>query len=228
MISPSVTEIVHSFSALQATPYYDSVNSICWERSLVGNFAELVQKLPLNGDVTAINRKELEALQLTTAGDAARQVILQDLHLLASIGAAPVLNLIKHYHADEEPIVIATDVYSFHVDRSPVPTDTYLCTYYGAASDILLNSEAEQLVLVPAIRQQLLEIYDGPSSGFEDFLTENYFDLHYRAKANAQPINLGNGHLWKLAVDHPSQRVLPCIHRAPKENDGEYRLLLIC
>ncbi|EPL5391291.1 hypothetical protein LJQ56_003316, partial [Acinetobacter baumannii] len=23
-------------------------------------------------------------------------------------------------------------------------------------------------------------------------------------------------------------KVLPCVHRAPVENDGEYRLLLIC
>jgi hypothetical protein len=31
-----------------------------------------------------------------------------------------------------------------------------------------------------------------------------------------------------LAVDHPTQQVLPCVHRAPIEIDGEYRLLLIC
>ncbi|RYZ28666.1 MAG: DUF1826 domain-containing protein, partial [Chitinophagaceae bacterium] len=29
-------------------------------------------------------------------------------------------------------------------------------------------------------------------------------------------------------VDHPKQQVLPCIHRAPIENEGECRLLLIC
>jgi hypothetical protein len=29
-------------------------------------------------------------------------------------------------------------------------------------------------------------------------------------------------------VDHPEQQVLPCVHRAPLENNGEYRLLLIC
>lgn len=55
-----------------------------------------------------------------------------------------------------------------------------------------------------------------------------FFDLHYQPKAHAQPINLGIGHIWRLAVDHPTQKVLPCVHRAPVENDGEYRLLLIC
>ena len=71
-------------------------------------------------------------------------------------------------------------------------------------------------------------MFDGAEDEFEDFLKENFFDLHYQAKADSEPINLGIGHLWRLAVDHPEQKVLPCVHRAPKENEGEYRLLLIC
>jgi hypothetical protein len=59
-------------------------------------------------------------------------------------------------------------------------------------------------------------------------LKENYLDLHYKAKPHVTPINLGIGYLWRLAVGHPKQQVLPCIHRAPIENEGEYRLLLIC
>jgi hypothetical protein len=62
----------------------------------------------------------------------------------------------------------------------------------------------------------------------EDFLKENYFDLHYQTQPNAIPIHLGIGHLCSLAVDHPTQQALPCIHRVPIEKDGEYRLLLIC
>ena len=62
----------------------------------------------------------------------------------------------------------------------------------------------------------------------ETFLEEYFFDLHYQPKPDIEPINLGLGHLWRLAVDHPTQQVLPCVHRAPTENDGEYRLLLIC
>ena len=78
------------------------------------------------------------------------------------------------------------------------------------------------------IRAKLKELYDGPEAGFEDFLEEYFFDLHYQPKPDAKPINLGQGHLWRLAVDHPTQQALPCVHRAPVENEGEYRLLLIC
>jgi len=52
--------------------------------------------------------------------------------------------------------------------------------------------------------------------------------LHYRAQAMANPISLGLGHLWRLAVDYPESQVLPCIHRAPEENNGQLRLLMIC
>ena len=95
------------------------------------------------------------------------------------------------------------------------------------ASDIISNDQAEQKILIPEIRKKLQELHEGPTEDFEDFLKENYFDLHYQAKPNASPVNLGTGHLWRLAVDHPEQQVLACIHRAPREN-GEYRLLLIC
>lgn len=103
-----------------------------------------------------------------------------------------------------------------------------MCTYHGAASDIIANKEARQKVLIPEIRAQLQALHDGPLEEFEDFLKENYFDLHYQALPNATPINLGVGHLWRLAVDHPTQQVPPCIHRAPIEREREYRLLLIC
>jgi hypothetical protein len=74
----------------------------------------------------------------------------------------------------------------------------------------------------------LAALHNGPAEELDDFLKENYFDLHYQAKPNATPVNLGLGHLWRLAVNHPEQQVLPCIHRAPIEKEGEYRLLLIC
>ena len=103
-----------------------------------------------------------------------------------------------------------------------------MCTYYGAASDIIPNEQAEQKILIPEIRKKLQELHNGSAEEFEGFLKENYFDLHYQEKPDSEPVNLGLGHLWRLAVDHPDQQVLPCIHRAPKENEGEYRLLLIC
>ena len=114
------------------------------------------------------------------------------------------------------------------MDRSPIATDTFLCTYYGASSEIVPNAEATQKVLVPEIRHELKKLYDGPDEGFESFLSEYFFDLHYQAQPNANIISLGVGHLWRLAVDHPGSEVLPCLHRAPKEKTGESRLLLIC
>lgn len=99
---------------------------------------------------------------------------MQDLQQLTQIGAAPVLNLIQCYARDDELDFIATDVYSYHVDRSPIATDTFLCTYHGAASDILPNAQVQQKILIPSIREQLRALYDGPEAGFEQFLTE-YF-----------------------------------------------------
>ena len=55
-----------------------------------------------------------------------------------------------------------------------------------------------------------------------------HLDVYKRQIPNAKSTNLGNGNLWRLSVDHPGQKVSPCVHRAPIENEGELRLLLIC
>jgi len=220
--------VVSTFSELVNTNFQGAMNAICWSRDLVGDFKEIVSKLQLKEDVTEVSIEDLLALQLSEKGNTARETILSDLQLLADIGASPALNLLKSYDRDEELDFISTDVYSYHVDRSTIGTDTFLCTYHGAASDILANNQVEQKVLIPEIREKLKELHNGSEEEFETFLKEYFFDLHYQPKPNAQPVNLGLGHLWKLAVDHPEQKVLPCVHRAPTENDGEYRLLLIC
>lgn len=225
--SPSVA-LVSNFNDLVTTRYQGTVNALCWERDLIGDFKEIVSRLTLQDHVTEVSAEDLSALDLSLQGDLARQIILQDLQQLTQIGAAPVLNLIQCYARDDELDFIATDVYSYHVDRSPIATDTFLCTYHGAASDILPNAQVQQKILIPSIREQLRALYDGPEAGFEQFLTEYFFDLHYQPLPDAKPINLGRGHLWRLAVDHPTQQVAPCVHRAPLEQDGEYRLLLIC
>lgn len=222
------TGTVSTFSELVNTNFQGAINAICWSRNLVGDFKELVSKLQLKENITEVSIEDLLALQLSERGDMARETILSDLQLLADLGASPSLNLLKSYERDEELDFISTDVYSYHVDRSTIGTDTFLCTYHGAASEILPNNQVEQKILIPEIREKLKELHNGPEAEFETFLKEYYFDLHYQPKPNAQPINLGAGHLWKLAVDHPEQKVLPCVHRAPTENDGEYRLLLIC
>lgn len=220
--------VVSNFSELVNSDFKDEMNAICWSRNLASDFTEIVNKLHLQENITEVSTDDLMALQLSQGGHLAREIILKDIQRLTDYGASPSLNLLKCYERDDELGFITTDVYSFHVDRSPIETDTFLCTYHGAASDILPNDQVEQKILIPEIRAKLKELYDGPEAGFKDFLEEYFFDLHYQPKPNAKPVNLGQGHLWRLAVDHPAQQALPCVHRAPVENEGEYRLLLIC
>lgn len=221
-------EVVSTFSELVNTSFLGALNAVCWYRDLAGDFKEIVSKLQLEQNITEVYPETLLALRLSEKGNIAREVILSDLRLLTDFGASPSLNLIKNYQRDNELDFISTDVYSYHVDRSPVAADTFLCTYYGTASDILPNDQVDQKILIPQIREKLKELHEGSEADFETFLSEHYFDLHYQPKPSAKAINLGLGHVWKLAVDHPEQEVLPCVHRAPVENDGEYRLLLIC
>lgn len=219
---------VTSFKELVAKSFVGNINALCWERKLEGDFAEIIEKIKLTENITSIEPDELLALELSEQGNHARQTILADWGLLKAHGAQPTLNIIKNYDRDDTHALIPTDVYSFHVDRSPVPTDTFLCTYYGQASEILPNAQARQKVLIPEIRNQLKKLYTGPDGGFEAYLSEHFFDLHYQPYPHAQIINLGLGQMWRLAVDYPGSKVKACVHRAPKEKDGQCRLLLIC
>ncbi len=222
------THHVTNFQELVATPFKGAINAIGWNRELIGDFAEIIDKIALEGNVTVVDQKQLLALNLTEQGQLARGIILNDWQLLEAHGASPVLNVIEYYDRDEDFPFFPTDVYSFHVDRSPIPTATFLCTYYGEPSEIIPNAECVQKVLVPEIRAELKKLHDGPEADFEAFLTEYFFDLHYQANPDAQPINLGLGNLWRLAVDYPESPVPPCVHRAPKEKNGQLRLLMIC
>ncbi|MBB6370595.1 DUF1826 domain-containing protein [Chryseobacterium shigense] len=221
-------EVVSTFAELVNTDFQGTMNTICWYRNLSGDFKEIVSKLQLNDNITEVSAEDLLALQLSENGNIAREIILNDLQLLTDFGASPSLNLLKCYERDEELDFISTDVYSYHVDRSPIGTDTFLCTYHGTSSDIIPNDQVEQKILIPEIRAKLKELHDGPEEDFETFLKDYFFDLHYQPKPGAKSTNLETGHLWRLAVDHPEQKVLPCVHRAPVEDEGEYRLLLIC
>jgi len=218
---------VTNFQDLVSTPYNGAINAICWTRKLSGDFSEIVKKVALSGNITTIEQEELCELQLSEQGQLARAFILNDFEVLKAHGASPVLNVISYYDRDNTYPFFPTDVYSFHVDRSPIPTDTFLCTYYGESSEILPNSQGKKKILIPAIREELKKLYHGTAEGFESFLSEHFFDLHYQAEPDARPISLGPGHLWRLAVDHPGMQVPPCIHRAPEEC-GQNRLLMIC
>ena len=221
-------QYVTNFSDLVSTSFHGDINAICWTRNLVGDFAEIIEKVELNENIAELAEEELRDLHLSEHGQLARDILLNDLKLLKAHGAAPILNLIRCYDRDDANPIFPTDVYSFHVDRSPVPSDTILCTYYAEASEIVPNSQAIQKILVPEIRDELKKLYHDAAEGFESFLIDHFFDLHYQIKPDAHPISLGLGHLWRLAVDHPESQVPPCLHRAPKEKAGETRLLLIC
>jgi hypothetical protein len=219
---------VSNFQELISSDFYGNVNAFCWNRELIGDFSEIVQKLEPKENIVEIDLDELCYLQLSENGNLAREILLKDIKLLTDHGASPVLNIIKNYARDNASAFFPTDVYSFHVDRSPIPTSTFLCTYHGEPSEILPNAQGIKKILIPEIRAELKKMHNGKEEDFEEFLREHFFDLHYQAQANAEIINLGTGNLWRIAVDHPESKVLPCLHRAPYEKDGKNRLLLIC
>jgi hypothetical protein len=226
---PSSSNLLHvsNFQELISTPFQGTTNAISWSRELEGEFEEIVNAIAFEGTMLEIDEEDLLALELSEAGKVARETILSDFKLLSELGASPVLNIISNYEADEHPF-FPTDVYSFHVDRSPIATDTFLCTYYGDASELISNQDAIQKIQIPEIREKILQEYSGDTADFETYVSEHFFDLHYQAVEDATIIRAGIGHLWRLAVDYPRSKVLPCIHRAPVEKNGRNRLILIC
>lgn len=162
-------KVVNDFPELVNTTFQGLNNAICWQRNLFGDFEEIVCKLSLEENITEISIEDLLALNLSENGNLARKIILSDIQLLTDFGASPSLNLLKCYERDDELDFISTDVYSYHVDRSPIATDTFLCTYYGAASDIIANDQVEQKILIPEIRKKLKDLYDGQNDQDAEF-----------------------------------------------------------
>lgn len=221
--------IVDSFEALVATPFRDGVNALCWRRSIVGDFGEVVAALGACEGMDSLDEGMLRGLDLSPAGKAAVEVLVADLALLEERGLAPVLNRIAAYPREEEATLVPTDVYSFHADSATVEADTYLCTYFGASSDALRSEDAVRCVEIPEMRTALLAEYGGADDeGFRAYLEENFYHLHYVAKAGARPVSFGIGHLWRIATEWPGSPVPPCVHRAPENLPGTPpRLLLI-
>ena len=218
----TIIQNVSSFEKLMAAPFQGQINAISWIRKLEGDFEEIINALECDENRSTVHPQKLMQLQLTEQGQLAPAIILNDLKMLEEQRAAPTLNVIHNYERDENYPFFPTDVYSFHVDRSPLPTSTILCTCFSASSDLIPNEEVTQKIKIPANCAELLKFYDGEEGqGFEDFLTEYFFDLHYQPIPNAQTRSLSIGHIWKLAINHPESTVLPRIHRAPIENKGE-------
>ncbi len=222
-------KVVNSFHELISTPFGDGVNALCWQRELPHGFSEIVERLGINDGIITLDDSRLNGLKLSDAGRAAVEILIADQQGLRAHGLAPTLDCICGYPRDEENGAVSTDVYSFHVDSAPVPTDTYLCSYAGAASEGLRNDEAQRRVDIPKTRAELLKLFGGQDDGdFLDFLNENCYDLHYAAAPDALPFSFGLGNLWRIATLHPGSPVPPCIHRAPETLPGRSpRLLLI-
>jgi hypothetical protein len=221
---------VHSFHELVTTRFANGVNALCWQRTLAGDFGEIVKLLGDGSDepITTLDEARLKGLPASATGRVAVDQLLADLQLLRDHALDPVLNCISGYPCDEEPSPVPTDVFSFHADSAPVEADTYLCTYHGSPSEGLRNNEVRRRVDIPETRAELLKLFGGEDNDdFRSYLKENCYDLHYAPASQAQPFSFGLGNLWRIAIDYPGSPVPPCIHRAPATLPGQPRLLLI-
>lgn len=224
---PAHARVVDSFEALLGARFEGDCNAIVWERRPAGDFAEVVELLEAGEAITQVDEAALAALRPSAAGAEAIATLLADLRGLRGAGHLPELNVVARYERDDDA-VLPTDVHSFHVDSANVPTDTFLCCYSGAPSEVLANRDAVRAVDLPHVRAALLARYGGADAeGFAAYLREHHFDLHHRPLPHARPFSLGVGHLWRLAVQFPGSPVAACIHRAPPRTDSAPRLLLI-
>ena len=84
--------VVSNFSELVNSDFKGAMNAICWSRNLAGDFAEIVNKLHLQENMTEVSIDDLMKLQLSESGHLARKIILEDIQLLTDYGASPSLN----------------------------------------------------------------------------------------------------------------------------------------
>lgn len=232
---------VATFAELVATPFTDDANALCWPRRFDADFAEVIRQLGPGEDIVALEEDRLRALALSPRGRKAVDLMLADLVRLREAGRDPVLNIIHAYPRDEHGGPVPTDVFSWHVDRAPIESDTWLCTYEGAPSEGLPAGGAIRKVDDPAIRAQLVALHGGPDDAeFESWLEENHYDLHCRPREGAAPYSFGRHNLWRIAIQHPGNRpgakrksgsraeisaAPACVHRAPVTTAA--RLLMI-
>lgn len=220
--------VVRSFDELRTTSFAVGVNALCWERTLPGDYAEVIENLGPGEGIVPLEDDRLRALDLTPAGRLAAEAMLADQQLLRDHDLAPSLNCVYDCVRGADAGTVPTDVTSFHVDSAPVEVDTWLCTYHGACSEGLRNEDALLKVEIPEIRAALLKEYGGPDdAGFAEFLHDNSYDSHYAPKPGAMPYPFGTFALWRIATRWPGSPVPPCIHRAPANQPGSPRLLLI-
>lgn len=220
---------VSSFDELLAVEFDEVVVAACWERPFDADFEAVVKALGGRAGSRELDEAELIELELSAGGQRAVEQMVADLRRLTELGLEPELNLVHEYPRDATDAVVATDVYSFHVDRAPLGVDTWLCTYWGSPSEGLSNEHAVRRVDVPETRAALLRQFGGVEGPrFEAFLRDDHYDLHYVGTPDAEPWSFGVGHLWRVATaGEKSPNPVACIHRAPADVPGQARLLLI-
>ena len=219
---------MNSYQELLTTRFSAGINALCWERTLPGDFGEVVAALGAGEEITILDDARLGTLPVSPAGRVAIEILREDQRVLREHHLDPVLNCIHGYPRDEDASPVPTDVFSFHVDSAPIEAATWLCTYHGSPSEGLRNEEAERRVDDPPTRAALRQLFGGEDNDdFREFLRENCYDLHYAPTREARPFSFGTGNLWRIAVEYPGSPVPPCIHRAPPTVPGEPRLLLI-
>ena len=220
--------LVRSFEELRTARFAVGVNAFCWERTLPGDYAEVIAKLGPGEGIMPLEDERIRALDLSPAGRLAAEAMLADQQLLRDHDLAPSLNCVYDCVRGPDAGTVPTDVTSFHVDSAPVEVDTWLCTYFGACSEGLRNEDALLKVEVPEIRAALLKEYGGADdAGFAEFLHDNSFDSHYAPKPGTKPYPFGTFALWRIATRWPGSPAPPCVHRAPENLPGSPRLLLI-
>jgi hypothetical protein len=226
---PPYVRYVHSFEELISTPMCDEFNALCLRRSIEGDFSEVIRHLNAERGITTLERARLLSLPVSAAGKVAIDFMLRDQEQLQSYGLDPEIDCVNGYIGHDQQSLMRTDVCSFHADRATDAADTYLCTYSGASSLGVCHHDVIPRAQIPALRKILLADFGGEDDeNFLEYLTENFYDLHYEALPGARTFCFGVGHLWRIAIDYPGNPVPPCIHRAPDPIAGDPpRLILI-
>lgn len=220
--------IVGSFDELVSTRFSGKVNALCWPRQLSGDFSEIEQRLPEIDGITTLDEEDLLGLKLSPSGKVARDQLINDQRLLTKQGLQPSLDLVPSGAPDLNQGPVRTDVGDWHVDSATIEADTYLCSYFGAATEGVLNTDVTCQTEILATREILRKIYGcEDDAGFTAYLTGKFYDLHYAPNPSARVYSFGTGHLWRIATKYPGSPALPCVHRAPTTTPDQPRRLLL-
>src|SRR5688572_10832476 len=100
---PACVHVVTRFDELLTTPLARGINALCWERTLAGDFSEVVSFLGATEGIVRLDETRLLRLPVSAAGRVAVDTLISDLRILREHGLAPELNCITAYPRDEEP-----------------------------------------------------------------------------------------------------------------------------